>query len=54
MPNFSKKISTSDAIVYWPFYCTTLGSIGPFHLGINLEGVTANPGGAVPLPIPLD
>jgi len=25
---------------------TTLGSIGHFHLGINLEGATANPGGA--------
>jgi len=26
-----------------------LGSIGPFHLGINLEGATTNP---VPLPTP--
>jgi len=43
--SFTSKIC--DAIVYWPFDYTTSGSIGPFHLGKNLEGATANP---VPLP----
>jgi len=31
-----------------------LGSLGPFHLGINLEGATANPGGqCTPCPLRL-